>query len=35
MVAMARALMSRPRVIIMDEPTMGLSPLWVVERVLD
>lgn len=34
MVAMARALMSRPRVIIMDEPTMGLSPLWV-ERVLD
>lgn len=34
MVAMARALMSRPRVIIMDEPTMGLSPLWV-ERVLE
>ena len=33
MVAMARALMSRPRVIIMDEPTMGLSPLWV-DRVL-
>lgn len=34
MVAMARALMSRPRIIIMDEPTMGLSPLWV-DRVLD
>ncbi len=34
MVAMARALMGRPRVVIMDEPTMGLSPLWV-ERVLE
>jgi branched-chain amino acid transport system ATP-binding protein len=34
MVAMARALMGRPRVICMDEPTMGLSPL-IVERVLD
>ena len=34
MVAMARALMSRPRLIVMDEPTMGLSPLWV-DRVLD
>lgn len=33
MVAMARALMGRPRIIIMDEPTMGLSPLWV-DRVL-
>ncbi|MCZ8035972.1 MAG: ABC transporter ATP-binding protein [Novosphingobium sp.] len=33
MVAMARALMAIPRIIIMDEPTMGLSPLWV-ERVL-
>lgn len=33
MVAMARALMARPRIIIMDEPTMGLSPLWV-DRVL-
>jgi branched-chain amino acid transport system ATP-binding protein len=29
MVAMARALMARPRLIVMDEPTMGLSPLWV------
>lgn len=34
MLAMARALMVRPKLICMDEPTMGLSPLWV-ERVLD
>jgi branched-chain amino acid transport system ATP-binding protein len=34
MVAMARALMGAPRVVCMDEPTMGLAPL-VVERVLD
>jgi len=34
MVAMARALMGRPRIVIMDEPTMGLSPLWV-DRVLE
>jgi branched-chain amino acid transport system ATP-binding protein len=34
MLAMARALMSRPRLICMDEPTMGLAPL-VVERVLE
>jgi branched-chain amino acid transport system ATP-binding protein len=34
MVAMARALMGRPALICMDEPTMGLSPLWV-DRVLD
>lgn len=27
--ALARALMSRPRLVCMDEPTMGLSPLWV------
>jgi branched-chain amino acid transport system ATP-binding protein len=33
MVAMARALMGRPRAILMDEPTMGLSPMHV-ERVL-
>jgi branched-chain amino acid transport system ATP-binding protein len=33
MVAMARALMGRPRLICMDEPTMGLSPRHV-ERVL-
>jgi ABC-type branched-subunit amino acid transport system ATPase component len=34
MLAFARALMSRPRLICMDEPTMGLSPVFV-ERVLD
>jgi len=34
MVAMARALMGRPRLLCMDEPTMGLSPLYV-DRVLD
>ena len=34
MVAMARALMSRPRLIVMDEPTMGLSPLYV-DRALE
>ncbi len=34
MVALARALMSRPRLICMDEPTMGLSPLWV-EKIWD
>jgi branched-chain amino acid transport system ATP-binding protein len=33
MVAMARALMGRPRLICMDEPTMGLSPI-AVEQVL-
>ena len=33
MLAMARALMSRPRLICMDEPTMGLAPIFV-ERVL-
>jgi len=34
MVAMARALMGRPRLLCMDEPTMGLSPSHV-ERVLE
>ena len=34
MVAIARALMGRPKLICMDEPTMGLSPLWV-DRVLE
>lgn len=34
MVAMGRALMARPRLICMDEPSMGLSPLYV-EQVFD
>ncbi len=34
MLAMARALMGRPRLICMDEPTMGLSPLYV-DKVLE
>ncbi|WP_396134715.1 ABC transporter ATP-binding protein [Cellulomonas sp. ATA003] len=34
MLAFARALMSRPQLICMDEPTMGLAPI-VVEQVLD
>lgn len=31
MLAMGRALMSRPRIILMDEPSMGLSPILVDE----
>jgi branched-chain amino acid transport system ATP-binding protein len=31
MVAVARALMSNPRVVLMDEPSIGLSPLMVGE----
>jgi branched-chain amino acid transport system ATP-binding protein len=29
MLAMGRALMSRPKVLLLDEPSMGLSPLMV------
>jgi branched-chain amino acid transport system ATP-binding protein len=34
MVATARALMGRPRILLMDEPSMGLSPV-MVERVFE
>ena len=29
MLAMGRALMSRPKIVVMDEPSMGLSPILV------
>lgn len=31
MLAMGRALMSKPKIILMDEPSMGLSPILVTE----
>ena len=31
MLAMGRALMSNPKIILMDEPSMGLSPIFVEE----
>jgi branched-chain amino acid transport system ATP-binding protein len=34
MLAIGRALMSRPRVLLMDEPSMGLAPL-LVEQIFD
>ncbi|HKL79112.1 MAG TPA: ABC transporter ATP-binding protein [Mobilitalea sp.] len=34
MLAMGRALMSHPRIILMDEPSMGLSPI-LVEEIFD
>lgn len=34
MLAMGRALMSRPRLLMLDEPSMGLAPI-LVEQVFD
>ncbi|HYF19270.1 MAG TPA: ABC transporter ATP-binding protein [Ramlibacter sp.] len=34
MLAMGRALMSRPKVLLMDEPSMGLSPI-MVDRIFE
>jgi branched-chain amino acid transport system ATP-binding protein len=34
MLAIGRALMSKPKIVLMDEPSMGLSPL-LVEEVFD
>ena len=31
MLAMGRALMSRPKILFLDEPSMGLAPLFVQE----
>ena len=34
MLAIGRALMSRPRMLLLDEPSMGLAPL-MVEKIFD
>ena len=33
MLAMGRALMSHPKVMVLDEPSMGLSPIYVNEII--